>query len=89
MTSTQVKFNPSGAHEGCLLFTELGPFFCYVLVCDNLISDLQVPLLHRKGQEYTKQQREFALTLHLHGPKAYMYLRDSQHLPLPHPSTLQ
>ncbi|CAL8337238.1 unnamed protein product [Arctogadus glacialis] len=34
-------------------------------------SDLPVHLLSRQGVEYTKAQRDFALTLHLHGPKAY------------------
>ncbi|KAM3850671.1 uncharacterized protein ACN63O_019382 [Diretmus argenteus] len=43
----------------------------------------------RAKYEYTKDQREFALTLHLHGPKAYSYLRESLHLNLPHPHTLQ
>ncbi|XP_067222428.1 THAP domain-containing protein 6-like [Chanodichthys erythropterus] len=52
-------------------------------------SDLQVDLFSKRGHEYTKDQREFALTLHLQGPKAYSYLRDSLHLPLPHPHTLQ
>ncbi|RVE64489.1 hypothetical protein OJAV_G00126390 [Oryzias javanicus] len=52
-------------------------------------SDLQIDLFSKQGHEYTKDQREFALTLHLHGPKAYNYLRDSLHLPLPHPHTLQ
>ncbi|KAK0137651.1 DNA transposase THAP9 [Merluccius polli] len=52
-------------------------------------SDLQIDLFSKRCQEYTKDQREFALTLHLHGPKAYSYLRDSLHLPLPHPHTLQ
>ncbi|KAK0152322.1 DNA transposase THAP9 [Merluccius polli] len=52
-------------------------------------SDLQIDLFSKRCQEYTKDQREFALTLHLHGPKAYSYLWDSLHLPLPHPHTLQ
>nr|XP_057927363.1 THAP domain-containing protein 6-like isoform X1 [Doryrhamphus excisus] len=52
-------------------------------------SDLPVHLLSKKGSDYTKDQREFALTLHLHGPKAYNYLRKSLHLQLPHPHTLQ
>lgn len=52
-------------------------------------SDLQIDLFSKRSHEYTKDQREFALTLHLHGPKAYTYLRDSLHLPLPHPHTLQ
>ncbi|XP_029923395.1 uncharacterized protein LOC115370508 [Myripristis murdjan] len=52
-------------------------------------SDLPVHLLSRQGVEYTKAQRDFALTLHLHGPKAYHYLRDTLHIHLPHPSSLQ
>ncbi|XP_058622508.1 THAP domain-containing protein 6-like isoform X2 [Onychostoma macrolepis] len=58
---------------------------------DNLecYSDLPVHLLSRQGVEYTKAQRDFALTLHLHGPKAYHYLRDTLHIHLPHPSSLQ
>ncbi|KAL2094202.1 hypothetical protein ACEWY4_008921 [Coilia grayii] len=52
-------------------------------------SDLLVHLLSRQGVEYTKAQREFALTLHLHGPKAYQYLRETLHINLPHPSSLQ
>ncbi|KAK0134545.1 DNA transposase THAP9 [Merluccius polli] len=52
-------------------------------------SDLPIELFSRRSQEYTEDQREFALTLHLHGPKAYTYLRDTLHLPLPHPNTLQ
>ncbi|XP_036938347.1 THAP domain-containing protein 6-like [Acanthopagrus latus] len=52
-------------------------------------SDLQIDLFSKQDHEYTKDQREFVLTLHLHGPKAYSYLRDSLHLPLPHPHTLQ
>ncbi|XP_060931803.1 THAP domain-containing protein 2-like [Limanda limanda] len=52
-------------------------------------SDHPVHLLSRQGVEYTKAQRDFALTLHLHGPKAYHYLRDTLHIHLPHPSSLQ
>ncbi|KAM3857293.1 THAP domain-containing protein 6-like [Diretmus argenteus] len=55
----------------------------------DLYSDLPIHLLSKEGHEYTKDQREFALTLHLHGPKAYSYLRESLHLNLPHPHTLQ
>lgn len=55
----------------------------------DFYSDLPIDLFSKRGHEYTKDQREFALTLHLHGPKAYSYLRDSLHLPLPHPHTLQ
>ncbi|KAK0132535.1 THAP domain-containing protein 6 [Merluccius polli] len=52
-------------------------------------SDLPVHLLSRQGVEYTKAQRDFALALHLHGPKAYHYLRETLHIHLPHPSSLQ
>ncbi|XDV45352.1 hypothetical protein PO909_013466 [Leuciscus waleckii] len=52
-------------------------------------SDLPVHLLSRQGAEYTQAQRDFALTLHLHGPKAYHYLRDDLKIHLPHPSSLQ
>ncbi|KAM3869961.1 THAP domain-containing protein 6-like [Diretmus argenteus] len=55
----------------------------------ELYSDLQVDLMAKQGHEYTKDYREFALTLHLHGPKAYRYLRETRHFPLPHPHTLQ
>ena len=60
-----------------------------LLLCAICISDLPLGLLSKQGHEYTKEQREFALTLHLHGPKAYSYLRESLHLHLPHPHTLQ
>ncbi|CAL8398076.1 unnamed protein product [Boreogadus saida] len=43
----------------------------------------------KQGHEYTQNCREFALTLHLHGPKAYKYLRETRNFPLPHPQTLQ
>ncbi|XP_073728939.1 THAP domain-containing protein 6-like isoform X1 [Misgurnus anguillicaudatus] len=52
-------------------------------------SDLPVHLLSRQGAEYTQAQRDFALTLHLHGPKAYHYLRDDLKIHLPHPSSLK
>ncbi|XP_035990436.1 THAP domain-containing protein 6-like [Fundulus heteroclitus] len=52
-------------------------------------SDLQIDFMKNKVHEYTKEHREFALTLHLHGPKAYKYLREIQKFPLPHPHTLQ
>ncbi|KAM4735671.1 THAP domain-containing protein 6-like [Anableps anableps] len=52
-------------------------------------SDLQLDFIEEQDHEYTKEHREFALTLHLHGPQAYKYLRESGKLPLPHPLTLQ
>ncbi|KAG5852678.1 hypothetical protein ANANG_G00065140 [Anguilla anguilla] len=54
-----------------------------------LLRVSSIELLSKPDHKYTKDQREFALTLHLHGPKAYSYLRESLHLNLPHPHTLQ
>ncbi|XP_034054845.1 THAP domain-containing protein 6-like [Gymnodraco acuticeps] len=55
----------------------------------DFYSDLQIDFKAKQGHEYSKDHREFALTLHLHGPKAYKYLRETTNLPLPHPHTLQ
>ncbi|XP_037135374.1 2-oxo-4-hydroxy-4-carboxy-5-ureidoimidazoline decarboxylase [Syngnathus acus] len=55
----------------------------------DMYSDLPVHLLSKHSHEYTKEQREFAATLHSHGPKAYDYLRECLHINLPHPHTLQ
>ncbi|XP_061568880.1 THAP domain-containing protein 1-like isoform X1 [Cololabis saira] len=52
-------------------------------------SDLPVHLLTKRSQEYTEHQRDFAKTLHLHGRKAYKYLRETLNLNIPHPHTLQ
>lgn len=52
-------------------------------------SDIPVELLARRGMEYTQEQIDFALTLHLHGPKAYNYLRKTLKIHLPHPSSLR
>ncbi|XP_038130821.1 THAP domain-containing protein 6-like, partial [Cyprinodon tularosa] len=51
-------------------------------------SDLQLDFM-MQGNEYTKEHKEFALTLYVHGPKAYKYLRKTGKFPLPHPHTLQ
>ncbi|KAG5260534.1 hypothetical protein AALO_G00307400 [Alosa alosa] len=53
----------------------------------DFYSDLPVKLL-KTDHAFTSKQREFALTLHLHGPKAYKYLREQMKIPLPHPHTL-
>uniref|UniRef100_UPI00358E77BA uncharacterized protein isoform X3 n=1 Tax=Myxine glutinosa TaxID=7769 RepID=UPI00358E77BA len=55
----------------------------------ELYADIPLELLAKAGPAYSEKQREFALTLHLHGPKAYSYLSDVKHIPLPHPHTLQ
>ncbi|XP_029934194.1 THAP domain-containing protein 6-like [Myripristis murdjan] len=52
-------------------------------------SDLKLDFMAKQGHEYAKEHREFALTLHLHSPKAYKYLRETMNFPLPHPHTLQ
>ncbi|KAL0964113.1 hypothetical protein UPYG_G00319040 [Umbra pygmaea] len=53
----------------------------------DFYSDLPVELF-KSHHAFTPAQREFALTLHLHGPKAYTYLRETMKIPLPHPHTL-
>ncbi|XP_077365715.1 2-oxo-4-hydroxy-4-carboxy-5-ureidoimidazoline decarboxylase isoform X2 [Festucalex cinctus] len=55
----------------------------------DIYSDLPVHLLSKQSHQYTKEQKDFAVTLHFHGPKAYNYLRESLHINLPHPHTLQ
>ncbi|XP_072239658.1 THAP domain-containing protein 6-like [Leuresthes tenuis] len=55
----------------------------------DIYSDLPIHLLSKQSHEYTKDQREFAITLHLHGPTAYGYLRETLNINLPHPHTLQ
>ncbi|KAM7417148.1 hypothetical protein PAMA_016995 [Pampus argenteus] len=55
----------------------------------DIYSDLPIHLLSKQSHEYTKDQREFAITLHLHGPKAYSYMRETLNINLPHPHTLQ
>ncbi|XP_028847028.1 uncharacterized protein LOC114796731 isoform X2 [Denticeps clupeoides] len=53
----------------------------------DVYSDFPVELLKR-DHAFTPKQMDFALTLHLHGPKAYSYLRETMKFPLPHPHTL-
>ncbi|XP_039678901.1 uncharacterized protein LOC120573306 isoform X2 [Perca fluviatilis] len=52
------------------------------------LNSTPIDLMAKQGHEYTKDYREFVLTLHLHGPKACKYLRETKHVPLPHPHTL-
>ena len=70
--------------------------FMYMLLLLSLLNslviialDLKMDFAAKQGHEYTQDCREFALTLHLHGPKAYKYLRETRHVPLPHPQTLK
>ncbi|KAL7396666.1 hypothetical protein ABVT39_009658 [Epinephelus coioides] len=46
-------------------------------------------LINEELKERLEFYAELALTLHLHGPKAYKFLRETRHFPLPHPHTLQ
>ncbi|KAJ4925507.1 hypothetical protein JOQ06_018237 [Pogonophryne albipinna] len=39
-------------------------------------KNLQIDFKAKQGHEYSKDHREFALTLLLHGPKGYKYLRE-------------
>ncbi|CAN9499467.1 unnamed protein product [Ophioblennius macclurei] len=55
----------------------------------DIYADFPVHLLSKKSHNYTQDQRDFAITLHLHGPKAYNYLRETLNINLPHPHTLQ
>mgnify|MGYP001792143029 CR=1 FL=1 len=45
--------------------------------------------LFKTQKKYTEEQRGFALTLHLYGPKAYEYLRKCVKLKLPASRTMQ
>ncbi|KAK0141213.1 DNA transposase THAP9 [Merluccius polli] len=38
-------------------------------------SDLKMDFAAKQGHEYIQDCREFSLTLHLHGPKAYKYIK--------------
>ncbi|KAF3855303.1 hypothetical protein F7725_023358 [Dissostichus mawsoni] len=46
----------------------------------DFYSDLQIDFKAKQGHEYSKDHREFVLTLHLHGPKAYKYLRETKNV---------
>lgn len=58
---------------------------------DVLLSLREIPmeLFKRPVSDYSVDQRLFALTLHLYGPKAYEYLRHERKLPLPGPKKLR
>lgn len=63
--------------------------FFVSLLFAQLITDIPVELFQKAEKSYSKEQTDFALTLHMYGPKAYSYLRDTMKVPLPHPRTLQ
>ena len=50
-------------------------------------SDIPVELFSRHVSEYTEEQRDFALTLHMYSAKTYEFVRASG-VPLPHPRSL-
>ncbi|XP_013781121.2 THAP domain-containing protein 6-like [Limulus polyphemus] len=52
-------------------------------------KDIPWELFSKPSCHYSKDQRNFALTLHLYSPKAYKYLRDTINLSLPAPRTLR
>jgi hypothetical protein len=54
----------------------------------TLCAEIPLELFANDATAYTEEQQEFALTLHLYGPKAYDYLR-TRGLQLPHPRTLR
>ncbi|ELU11486.1 hypothetical protein CAPTEDRAFT_193892 [Capitella teleta] len=58
---------------------------------DSLIffSDLSMDVFNKPQDGYTDAQKEFALTLHMHGPKTYGFLQNDMKFHLPHPHMLQ
>ena len=58
----------------------------FILGC-MLFPDFPVDLLCKSPVGYTEEQCQFALTLHLYGPKAYEFMR--MKISLPHPRTLR
>ena len=54
-----------------------------------LCTDFPMDVFQKPTNAYTEEQREFALTLHLYGPKAYEYLRNEIKVNLPHPRSLR
>ena len=56
---------------------------------NTLLPDIPIDLFSRAESSYTEAQRDFALNLYLHGPKAYSFLRESAKVPLPHPRSLR
>lgn len=49
-------------------------------------TDMPTDMFEREHNKYSDRMRNFALTLHLYGSKAYDYVRKI--MPLPHPKTL-
>ena len=59
----------------------------HVHIFFNFWSDLPLELF-RNEKTYNREQKRFALTLHLYGPKSYEFLRSTFHNKLPAPRTL-
>jgi hypothetical protein len=51
-------------------------------------TDVPIQLFKKTQKEYTADQRDFALTLHLYGPKAYEFLRSKKNIDLPSTRTM-
>ncbi|KAL4221450.1 THAP domain containing 9 [Mactra antiquata] len=77
---------------------------CKILINDlkqqNLVSseletklatfeEIPCDLFRKASHEYTQEQKDFAVTLHLYSPKAYSYLKRESGLALPDPRTLR
>ncbi|KAM8972127.1 DNA transposase THAP9 [Pelodytes ibericus] len=55
----------------------------------QLYGDIPIELFKKPESEYSAQQRLFCLTLQLHDPMSYKYLRNAFKLPLPGPRKLR
>lgn len=66
-------------------------FICFFMIYNhsNHCNHTDIPIqLFGSQPQFNQEQREFSLTLHLYGSKAYDYLR-TKGFKLPHPRTLQ
>ena len=77
--------------QGYAMYTYLiCGYICKIKGFQNFIlADIPCDLFKKPSREYTSDQKDFALTLHLQSPKAYDYLRESVNVSLPHPRTLR
>ena len=54
-----------------------------------IFAGIRLSMSNKPASEYIREQRDFALTLHIQGPKAYHFFRAECSIPLPHPRSLQ
>jgi hypothetical protein len=54
-----------------LLFIEMLCFYIIKIFYKHPLAEIPVHLFRRDHNAYTEEQRQFATTLHLYGPKAY------------------